>query len=246
MSPEIVVDLAAIRHNVRTLRELTGVAVDDGGQGRRLRPRDRRGRPAPPARRAASGSASPPSTRRSPLRAAGDTGRLLCWLTMPGDDWAAAIDADVDVTAYSVAELDEIAATGRPARRPAQGRHRPLPRRRHARRLARGRRPRPRGRGGRQLAGHRHLVPLRRQRRARPPRERRPGAGLPRRAGARRGGRAAPRGPPPRQLRRRHPAPVEPLRPGPVRAGVVRPRPGARPDPRPRPGPGDDRPRAAR
>ena len=25
------------------------------------------------------------------LREAGDTGRLLCWLTVPGDDWAAAI-----------------------------------------------------------------------------------------------------------------------------------------------------------
>ena len=64
------------------------------------------------------------------LRAAGDTGRVLCWLTVPGDDWAAAIAADVDVTAYSVADLDAIAATGRKAARPAQGRHRAEPRRR--------------------------------------------------------------------------------------------------------------------
>jgi alanine racemase len=42
------------------------------------------------------------------LREAGDTGRILCWLTVPGDDWARAIEREVDVTAYSVAELDEI------------------------------------------------------------------------------------------------------------------------------------------
>jgi alanine racemase len=44
------------------------------------------------------------------LRSAGDTGRILCWLTVPGDDWGAAIDADVDVTAYTTDELDEIRA----------------------------------------------------------------------------------------------------------------------------------------
>ena len=44
------------------------------------------------------------------LRAGGDTGRLLCWLTVPGEDYAAALPADLDLTAYSVAELDEIAA----------------------------------------------------------------------------------------------------------------------------------------
>jgi alanine racemase len=54
------------------------------------------------------------------LRAAGDEGRLLCWLTVLGEDYAAAVAEDLDVTAYSVAELDEIAAAvhavGRPAR----------------------------------------------------------------------------------------------------------------------------------
>src|SRR5262249_36152105 len=44
------------------------------------------------------------------LRESGDTGRLLCWLTLPGDDWGAAIARDIDVTAYTVAELDEIRA----------------------------------------------------------------------------------------------------------------------------------------
>jgi alanine racemase len=46
------------------------------------------------------------------VRATGDTGRLLCWLTTPGDDLAAAIAADVDVTVYSVAELDALAEAG--------------------------------------------------------------------------------------------------------------------------------------
>ena len=47
------------------------------------------------------------------LRAAGDHGPLLCWLSAPGDDFAAAVAAGIEVTAYSVAELDEIAAVGR-------------------------------------------------------------------------------------------------------------------------------------
>ncbi len=46
------------------------------------------------------------------LRAAGDRGPLLCWLTAPGDDFAAAVAAGVELTAYSVEELDEMAAVG--------------------------------------------------------------------------------------------------------------------------------------
>lgn len=115
MSPEIVVDLAAIRHNVRTLREFTGVAsmtvVKADGYGHGMVEAARA------AREAGSewiGVATIGEALR--LRAAGDAGRLLCWLTLPQDDWAAAIEADIDVTAYSVAELDAIAATGRRAR----------------------------------------------------------------------------------------------------------------------------------
>lgn len=44
------------------------------------------------------------------LREAGDTGALLCWLAAPGAAFAAAIDADVEVTASSVDQLDEIIA----------------------------------------------------------------------------------------------------------------------------------------
>ncbi len=51
------------------------------------------------------------------LRRLGDTGDLLCWLASPGADFAAAIDADVEVTASSADQLAEILAapsSGRP------------------------------------------------------------------------------------------------------------------------------------
>src|SRR5436189_1800124 len=47
------------------------------------------------------------------LRAAGDTGRVLSWLAVPGERYADAITADVDVAAYSIAQLDEISAAAR-------------------------------------------------------------------------------------------------------------------------------------
>lgn len=47
------------------------------------------------------------------LRESGDTGDVLCWLASPGADFAGAIDHGIQVTASSVAQLDEIlAATG--------------------------------------------------------------------------------------------------------------------------------------
>ena len=116
---EIVVDLAAIRHNVRTLRELTGVqmmtVVKADGYGHGMVEVARAAREA-----GAEWIGVATIDEALALRAGGDTGRVLCWLTVPGDDWAAAIDADVDVTAYSVAELHEIedaaGIAGRPAR----------------------------------------------------------------------------------------------------------------------------------
>jgi alanine racemase len=109
---EIVVDLAAIRGNVRRLRELTGVAmiavVKADGYGHGM---------VPAARAAREGGAEWLATATIDealvLRAAGDTGRLLCWLTVPGEDYAAPVAAGIDVTAYSVAELEEIAAAVR-------------------------------------------------------------------------------------------------------------------------------------
>jgi alanine racemase len=123
--PEIVVDLAAIRRNVGILRELVApdrsevmvvVKADGYGHGMVESARAARAAGAPWI-----GVATIQEALR--LRDAGDSGRLLSWLTVPGDDWAAAIDHDVDVTAYSVAELAEIraavggrAARGTPAR----------------------------------------------------------------------------------------------------------------------------------
>ena len=115
---EIVVDLAAIRHNVATLRELVGdvrmmtvVKADGYGHGMVEVGPGRARRPAP------TGSASRRSTRRWRCARPATPGRLLCWLDVPGEDYAAAIAADVDVTAYSVAELDEIAAAADGRRR---------------------------------------------------------------------------------------------------------------------------------
>jgi alanine racemase len=110
--PEIVVDLAAIRSNVGALRDLVApdgsdvmVVVKADGYGHGMLE-------AAAAARAAGapwlGVATIDEALR--LRAAGDTGRILCWLTVPGDDWGAAIEADIDVTAYTTAELDEIRA----------------------------------------------------------------------------------------------------------------------------------------
>ena len=122
--PEIVVDLAAIRRNVGILRDLVApdrsdvmVVVKADGYGHGLVESARA------ARQAGApwlGVATIEEAVR--LREAGDTGRLLCWLTVPGDDWAAAIERDVDVTAYSVAELGAIRAAlhGRERRTPAR------------------------------------------------------------------------------------------------------------------------------
>ena len=118
--PQILVDLGAIRRNVGILRDLVAGASSDvmvvvkaDGYGHGM---VEAAQAARDARAPWLGVATIEEALH--LRAAGDTGRLLCWLTVPGDDWAAAIDRGVDVTAYTVAELDEIraAVTGTPAR----------------------------------------------------------------------------------------------------------------------------------
>ncbi len=112
---EIVVDLAAIRHNVRVLKDLVSVdrpvrlmaVVKADGYGHGM---------AEAAAAARAGGADwlgvATIDEALALRGAGDRGPLLCWLSAPGDDFAGAVAADVEVTAYSVAELDEIAAVG--------------------------------------------------------------------------------------------------------------------------------------
>lgn len=111
---EIVVDLAAIRHNVRRLKEIAGpgvqmmtvVKADGYGHGMAV---------VAAAARAAGAEWLGVATidEAVALREAGDTGRLLCWLDTPGDQYAAAIARGVDVTAYSLAELADVAAAAR-------------------------------------------------------------------------------------------------------------------------------------
>jgi alanine racemase len=106
---EIVVELPAIRHNVRVLREHTGTpvmtVVKADGYGHGL---------LPAARAAREGGAAwlgvATLDEALSLREGGDTGRVLCWLAVPGEDYAAAIEADVDVTVYSEVELAEVVA----------------------------------------------------------------------------------------------------------------------------------------
>lgn len=120
---EIVVDLGALRHNVRTLRAWVSdpapvqlmVVVKADGYGHGMLPVARA------AREAGAhwlGVATLDEARR--LREAGDRGPLLCWLTVPGEDYGEAVAADVDVTAYTLAELEEIAAAAAHAHHPAR------------------------------------------------------------------------------------------------------------------------------
>lgn len=109
---EIVVDLEAIRGNLRRLRELVGTEVmavvkaDGYGHGmvevaRAAREVDVRWLGVATLAEAMA------------LRAAGDRGRLLCWLAAPGADYRPLIAADVDVTAYTPADVEAIAAAAR-------------------------------------------------------------------------------------------------------------------------------------
>ncbi|HET7689946.1 MAG TPA: alanine racemase [Nocardioidaceae bacterium] len=105
---EIVVDLDAISANVTHLSNECGpvmavVKADGYGHGM-----------VPVARAARAGGAAwlgvAVLEEALALREAGDTGPILCWLAVPGEDYASAIGAGIDVTAYTVSEVDEIAA----------------------------------------------------------------------------------------------------------------------------------------
>ncbi len=110
---EIVVDLDAVRHNVATLKSrvdgrlmMTVVKADGYGHGM-----------VEVARAAREGGAdwlgAAVMEEALALRAAGDTGPILTWLAVPGEDYIPALQASIDVTAYTVAELDEIRAAAR-------------------------------------------------------------------------------------------------------------------------------------
>lgn len=121
---EIVVDLGAIRRNVTKLCDAVAahsdgpavmVVVKADGYGHGL---------FGSARAARAGGATwlgvADREEALDLRAEGDTGRMLAWLGMPGEDYGPLIEADVDVAAYSTQQLDEIIegarTTGRTAR----------------------------------------------------------------------------------------------------------------------------------
>ena len=117
---EIVVDLDAVRHNVRRLREhLDGAAlmavVKADGYGHGMLPVARAAREA-----GAEWLGVAVLEEAVALRDAGDSGPVLCWLAVPGEDYRPAVDRDVDVTAYTVEELDEIRAAARAVGRPAR------------------------------------------------------------------------------------------------------------------------------
>lgn len=118
---ELVVDVAAIRHNVRRLKEWVGegvqmmTVVKGDGYGHGM---------VAAARAARAGGAEwlgvATVDEALTVRASGDTGRMLCWLGVPGQDLAPLVETGVDVTAYTVAELDEVRAAARATGEPAR------------------------------------------------------------------------------------------------------------------------------
>ncbi|MFI5730547.1 alanine racemase [Kribbella sp. NPDC051587] len=115
---EAIVDLAAIRHNVATLRDraegaqlMTVVKADGYGHGIV---------PVAQAARAAGADwiGAAVLEEALALRDAGDTGPIFCWLTTPGEPLAEAISSGIDLSAGAPWEIDELAAAvdDRPAR----------------------------------------------------------------------------------------------------------------------------------
>jgi len=105
---EAVVDLGAIEHNVRVLREHAGPA-----QLMAVVKADGYGHGATPVARAAlaAGAAElgvATVDEALALRADGITAPLLAWLHPPGLDFAPALLADVEIAVSSVRQLDEL------------------------------------------------------------------------------------------------------------------------------------------
>lgn len=110
---EIVVDLDALRHNVRTLKDRVEgralmVVVKADGYGHGMLEVARAAREA-----GADWLGVAVAEEALALRDAGDTGPLLSWLAVPGEDFGPLVERDVDVTAYTADELAEIRAAAR-------------------------------------------------------------------------------------------------------------------------------------
>ncbi|MEU2514876.1 alanine racemase [Streptomyces syringium] len=113
MRARAVIDLAALRANVTTLRArapraqlMAVVKADAYGHGAV--------RCARAARQAGAewlGTATPQEALA--LRDAGDTGRLMCWLWTPGGPWREAVEADIDVSVSGLWALEELTAAVR-------------------------------------------------------------------------------------------------------------------------------------
>ncbi|AEV71229.1 alanine racemase [Mycolicibacterium rhodesiae NBB3] len=107
-SPEAVVDLDAVAHNVRLLRERAGLAqvmavvkADGYGHGA-----TQTGRAALAAGAAELGVATVDEAIR--LRRDGITAPVLAWLHPPGTDFAPALEADVQIAVSSVRQIGEL------------------------------------------------------------------------------------------------------------------------------------------
>jgi alanine racemase len=114
---EVVVDLGAVRHNVRRLRELVWEG-DAHGQLMVVVKADGYGHGMVPVARAARSAGAEwlgvaTCAEALALRASGDAGRVLCWLAAPGTDFAPVVEADIDVTASSLDQLEEIVRAAR-------------------------------------------------------------------------------------------------------------------------------------
>lgn len=118
--PEAIIDLDAYRANLAALAACAPssalmAVVKSNGYGHGL---PQMARAAREAGAAWLGVATPDEALA--LRATGDTGPVLCWLSAPGRDWAPLVEAGVEVTASSVAQLEEILAAA-PTRPSAGG-----------------------------------------------------------------------------------------------------------------------------
>ncbi|GGV74599.1 alanine racemase [Streptomyces thermoviolaceus subsp. apingens] len=117
------IDLAALRANVRALRDRA-----PGAQLMAVVKSDAYGHGAVPCARAAVaagatwlGTATPEEALA--LRAAGlspEQTRVMCWLWTPGGPWREAIEADVDVSVSGLWALAEVREAARRAGRPAR------------------------------------------------------------------------------------------------------------------------------
>ncbi|MFH9659288.1 alanine racemase [Streptomyces sp. NPDC017248] len=114
------IDLGALRANVETLRArakdaavMAVVKSDAYGHGA-----------VACAREAVAAGATWLGTATAEealaLRAAGLSGRVLCWLWVPGGPWRQAIEADIDVSLSAMWALREVTAAARAAGRPAR------------------------------------------------------------------------------------------------------------------------------